>query len=182
MIGLGKEQLDANYERFKTFSELITGIKTIKSEGVKSFFVDRFEQGSVRFTLVHPRLAFTAAMPRYIIEIFSFGGVVLLTMFLVLSNRDFLQVVPTLAIFALAGYRLLPAVNTAYGSMTQVISSYPAIDSIYQDTHATIMAQELDEQPISFDDSIRLDQVSFRYHDESPTVVDSVSLTIPIRY
>lgn len=178
MAGLGKEQLDANRVRYKTFAELITGIKTIKSEGVKSFFVDRFEKGSDRFTLVHPKLAFIAAMPRYIIEIISFGGVVLLTLYLVITSNDFINIIPTLAIFALAGYRLLPAVNTAYGSMTQVISSFPAIEAIYQDIHAVADAPSPETKEIAFKESIRLDGLSFRYRPDAPLVVDDVTLSI----
>ena len=178
VAGLGKEQLDANRVRYKTFAELITGIKTIKSEGVKSFFVDRFEKGSDRFTLVHPKLAFIAAMPRYIIEIISFGGVVLLTLYLVITSNDFINIIPTLAIFALAGYRLLPAVNTAYGSMTQVISSFPAIEAIYQDIHAVADAPSPETKEIAFKESIRLDGLSFRYRPDAPLVVDDVTLSI----
>ena len=176
---LGRERLDSNYVRFKTFSELITGIKAIKTDGARTFFMNRFEGADKKFTEIHPKVHFTTVVPRFVVETLAFTAIIGYMLFLLTSGKDFADAIPMLSMFALAGYRLMPALNTAYISAAQMLSSYAAIDVIYDDIHQVIDLPEECEKAIEFTREIALEQVSFGYEEGQGLVIDGISLCIP---
>ena len=174
---LGHERLEADYVRFKTFVELITGIKTVKTDGAADHFIHRFEEASKRYSGIHPKVDFISSVPRYFVETLALGGVVGIILYLAASGRDVVESLPALTLFVLAGYRLMPALNGAYTSIARVLSSYPAIHSIYDDVCAARL-EPSDLEPLTFEREIRLDRVSFQYESSGPPVVDELTLSI----
>lgn len=177
LTNLGRERLATNLLRYATFVDLMTGIRTIKSDGSLDFFQVRFENASKRFSAVHPKIQFAAAVPRYVVECFSFGGIVLATMFIVSSGTELQSVVSKFTLLALAGYRLLPAINGSYNSIVQVLSNYTAIESIYDDLCAAASRPGNTEETLTFENIISLRNVGFRYQG-SQDGVSNVSLEI----
>ena len=89
----------------------------------------------------------------------AFGAIVGFTLYLAASGKDFAEVLPSLSLFALAGYRLMPSLNLAYTSIAQMLANFPAIDHIYQDIQAIEKAPVTEEKSISFDREITLKAV-----------------------
>lgn len=174
---LGRDRLDADYIRFKTFVELITGIKAVKTDGAEDHFIHRFEKASQRYSEIHPKVDFISSVPRYIVETIALAGVVGIVLYLATSDGNVIDALPTLTLFVLAGYRLMPALNGAYTSIARVLSSYPAIESIYDDVHASRVKPHT-RSPLPFVNAIQLQQVSFRYDPSEPPVVDGVTLSV----
>lgn len=180
LTDLGRQRLAANSQRYVTFSDLMLGIKAVKSDGASDFFVGRFEKPSARFSQLQPLIHLSMTLPRYIVETVAFGAII--GVVLVLSDDDqiFVQTLPTVTLFALAGYRLMPAVNTAYVSMAQILSSYPAIENIHRDIHAAPPALSAEQQASpTFSRSIELRDIGFRYTAADRPVLQALSLTIP---
>ena len=191
---LGRRRLAANSARYITFVDLIGGIKAIKSTGTGEHFVARFETPSATFSRIQPKIHFSTVAPRYVVETLAFGAVVAVVLWLTRQGGDFTDVLPMLTLFSLAGYRLMPAANTAYVSAAQLASSYPAIDHIHRDVNldregvghdragggsdADGGEREADE-PLAFEREIVLDGISFAYADDEEPVLDAVSLRIP---
>ena len=192
---LGKERLLANSNRYITFVDLITGIKAIKSSNAQEYFINRFEKPSLKFSETQPKIHFSTMAPRYLVEAIGFGSVVGVVLFSAQSDVMFVNMLPTLTLFALAGYRLMPAANTVYMSIAHMLSSHQAINSIYADIHTEnqadsihpkkakpAIAEPIAAQQIShFSQHITLQNLSFTYFDENSPVVDAINLTIPKR-
>ncbi|MBX2882802.1 MAG: ABC transporter ATP-binding protein/permease [Granulosicoccus sp.] len=142
LTDLGRERLLANSRRFITFSDLIVGIKAIKSAEADEYFVNRFEKPSRVFSQVQPKIYVSAATPRYVLESVAFGAVVAVIMYLSNRSTDLVSVIPTLTLFTLAGYRLMPAAQQGYQAMVQLLSNYPAIDNIYFDVQSQVSGKE----------------------------------------
>lgn len=177
LTDLGRERLAMNLLRYKTFVDLMTGIRTIKSDGSLDFFENRFEVASKRFAEIHPKVQFAAAVPRYAVEAVAFGSIILVTLFLVSSGGNFQKALPKLTLFALAGYRLLPTINGCYNSLVQVISNYTAIESIYDDLLGSDANRPDSKIPLQFENAIQLKNISFRYK-ETNDGIDNVSIKI----
>lgn len=179
---LGQRRLSALRERFVTFTEALRGIKTIRVEGASSSFLDRFEKASLEFSRIHPRYQLFNLIPRYTIELIAFGSIIGIVIYMLIYNIDLLAAIPMLSLFAVASYKLLPALNTAFGAAAQISHNLPVIDELYQDLlprdgmEATAAASE---SPMTFRNEIILHNVGFEYESGDGPVLQNINLTIP---
>ena len=177
---LGRERVQANSDRYVTFSDLMNGMKTVKSDGAVEFFVNRFAQPSARFSETQPSIHLSTVAPRYIVETVAFGAIVILILSFSGDEATFAVVLPTLTMFALAGYRLMPALNFAYVSLAQVTSSYPAIHNIYRDLQAAPKDPVRAAPPIEFKQAIRTKHLQFAYPQSERAVLSDINVEIGI--
>ena len=94
---------------------------------------------------------------------------------------DLLSIVPTLAVFAVAAFRLLPSVGKINGLLADYNFYRPRVDFIYEDMHGVQEITECnksDDKIISFNESIELSDVSFAYAGTDKYILDKVSLSI----
>lgn len=178
LTGLGGKSIQARSARYRTFVELISGIKTIKSNGVKKFFLDRFETPSYQYSTIQPLLQTTYTFPRYLVDSLAFGGVIFIVLYLAGTETGFVDALPMLTLFTLAGYRLIPAMHGAYVAFAQMLNSYPAIDAIYNDIQSVSGRSASDNESIQFEKNIKLSSVLFAYPEVALPAVDGVSMEI----
>lgn len=178
LISLGKESLQVTSDRYRTFVDIVNGIKAIKSTGSKVFFVERFEKPSHRHSKIRPLVQITYSIPRNLVETIAFGTVLFIVLWLANSEDGFVDAIPALTLFTLAGYRLIPAMHSAYTSLAQILHSYPAISTIYNDTQIKGDLPEHNSDLIKFDDSITLRSLCFSYPGADTPTIDDVSFNI----
>jgi ABC-type multidrug transport system fused ATPase/permease subunit len=181
---LGRERIAADNVRFRTFSEALTGIKAIRTEGAGNYFLDRFEAASKRFTGVQPKIQLVSLIPRYIIEILAFGGILAIVLYLLVTGGEIVSAIPMLSLFALAAYRMLPALHEAFLAGAQVSQNLPAIDEVYEDMAGEAVIETiLEPEPARMDmrDRISLRSVSFQYSAGQLPVVSDIDIEIPRR-
>ena len=53
-------------------------------------------------------------LPRFILEAVAFGGMLLVVLYLMAQGSDITNVIPVIALYAFAGYRLMPALQHIY--------------------------------------------------------------------
>lgn len=179
LLRLGEDRLEANYDRYRAFVEFIHGIKTIRSCNASEFFAKRFEEASERFSVINPKVHTTTQAPKYFVDTVVFGAILVLVLSMTDAQQTLSTSLPLITLFAVAGYRLLPAVNGVYAALAQFRGSLPAIDAIYGDIHAATKTENATDSKLVFDNEIRLDAISFHYETSGSDVVDQVSLRIP---
>lgn len=130
---LGQERIDADDVRYASFVDAVTGMKSIRTANASEFFVSRFDSASWRYSRLFPRLDLLTRLPQHLMEILAFGGILLVVLTLVGSGRDLVEFAPTLSMFALATYRLMPALHTIFDSAARLSSSLPVIRAVAQD-------------------------------------------------
>lgn len=115
--------------------------------------------------------------PRLFLETVGFSMVVGLLVFLLYKQQsDILYILPTLSLFVLSLYRLLPSVNRIILGYNALMYYHKSIDVIYDEIQT---AQEyLSNQPIAFNKQITLSNIYFAYQGKSKNVLNNVSLTI----
>ena len=179
---LGRERIAADNVRFRTFSEALTGIKAIRTEGAGNYFLDRFEAASKRFTDVQPKIQLVSLIPRYIIEILAFGGILAIVLYLLVTGGEIVSAIPMLSLFALAAYRMLPALHEAFLAGAQVSQNLPAIDEVYGDMAGeAVLESILDVSPTRLElrRAISLESVSYQYGSGQVPVVTDIDVEIP---
>jgi ATP-binding cassette, subfamily B, bacterial PglK len=178
---LGRDRYTSGRMRFKTASEALQGIKAVKVGGRERYFLAKFEAASAEFSALQPRFQTLSRTPRYVLETLAFGGIVVIVLVLLRAERTLADVIPVLSLYALAGYRMLPAMQEMFSSITQVRFHAPVVDTIYdQFTRHTVSAPlpEADVPPLPLRREIELRGLRFRYQGADALTLDGIDLTI----
>ncbi len=97
-----------------------------------------------------------------------------------LATDNITSVIPIIALYAFAGYRLMPAIQKIFTNITSLRVSGPAIIFVYNDLNTLNL--EIDEKPSKkffFNESIKLKNIFYKYPQSSRTVLKNINLTIP---
>ena len=91
------------------------------------------------------------------------------------------QILPTVALYAFAGYRLLPAMQALYSNLTSLRFSETIINELYKEIESLEnVDKKKDKEDVSFLDKITLNNVSFNYPGTDRSILSNLSLTIPV--
>jgi ABC-type multidrug transport system fused ATPase/permease subunit len=181
--GLGETRVGEAAKRFHAAEEILQNIKTTKVFGKEKFFLQKFSQASHKFTEAKSKTPLYMHSPKAMIETITFGGVVAIILFL--DSRGGLKVyLPTLSLFALAGYRLLPALQQVYYSITDIKFHLPGLNSLHADIMELpfeLVKENKEEQPpadISFHSGIYLRNIEFSYPSAEEPLFQNLDLSI----
>lgn len=178
---LGETRAQANQERFTTLSEAFGAIKEVKAGGLEQVYIRRFASQAEIYAKGHAAAHIIGQLPRYALEMIAFGGMMLVSLYLMSKNNNFAAALPIIGVYAFAGYRLMPALQQIYSAFTQLRFVGTSLDMLYNDL-ATLNLNST--KNISFDclplvQSIRLERVGYEYRDALRPALSQVTLEIP---
>lgn len=179
----GRARAAANRARFKIVNEAFGGIKEIKLRGLERYYLDYFDEPSKVFARTQSSNAIISQVPKHVIEAIAFGIVIAITVYLLATRGEMGYVLPVLGAYALAGYRLMPALQSVYTGVVTLRFGMGALESLVEDLeNESSMPTQAGEElaPLEFNHSIKLENVSFTYPGtERPALLD-LSLDIPV--
>ena len=130
----GQAISEMNEKRFRLKNEGFGGIKDILLIGRGNDLIKRFNQTGDTLANSQGGNAALAHAPRYFVELVAFGSMILLVLYLVGTHNGNLGIIlPVLSIYALAGFKLLPALQQIYASAAMIKGSISAFESIQDD-------------------------------------------------
>jgi ABC-type multidrug transport system fused ATPase/permease subunit len=178
---IGKERLKANQKRFTIVSEAFGAAKELKVGSLEKAFLDRFSNPA-KILARHSAIAGAISqLPRYALEMIAFGGMLLLILYLMVQKAIFVNILPLIALYAFAGYRLLPAFQQIYGSITQLKFVSPSLDAIHNDIkNLAPKISQKDKKNIPLNNAIELKNLHYQYPNTSRTTVKDININIPI--
>jgi ABC-type multidrug transport system fused ATPase/permease subunit len=177
---IGAERVIANQSRFSAVNEAFSASKEIKVGGLERFYVSRFSGPALKFAELQAIAQSISQLPRYLIEVVAFGGMLIVILYLMSQKGTLTQVLPLLGVYAFAGYRLIPAFQQIYSSLTNLRVIGPALDKL----HAELTSIETKKPASSFGQvafkrDITLSQINYCYPNTSSMVLENFNLTIP---
>ena len=184
----GRRLSDVSTQRFRLMNEGFGGIKDVLLLDRKYDFIDRFtEEGGLQARAQGTNNTISL-VPRFFVELLAFGAMISLVLVLIKSYDGNLgQVLPVLAIYALACFKLLPALQQIYSSITQIKGNSAAFEAVKEDLQQSKITQnKLNEKTISpklkFEQQIKLDNITFAYPNKEDYALNNVSISIPINH
>jgi len=179
---IGKERYKNNQLRFAAISEAFGAAKEIKVGGLEQAYIKRFEHPSKIYAKHEISSQMIRQLPRYALEAIAFGGMLLVILYLMKrSGGEFVLVIPVLTVYALAGYRFIPALQNIYASVTQLRYAEPAINEVYNDIKS-LGSFNIEENKtiLQFSKNITLNHIYFQYPESSKTALKDVHINIPV--
>ena len=177
---IGAERLNANQDRFTTLNEAFGGVKEIKLSGLERTYIQRFSKSAEIYALNQAAAQVVSQVPRFALEAIAFGGLLLLMLYLTYwQGVGFASVLPVISLYAFAGYRLMPALQHIYSSLSQISFTTPALESL----HLELLNLEHSKttslpSAMALYQNIELDGIVYRYPNASEPALKGVSLSI----
>lgn len=176
---MGKSRLAANKSRFEIAAEAFGGIKEIKLLGRETDVLRRFKRPSAEFASATAKNAVVAQLPRFALEAIAFGGIVLMVLYLLGTEQRFDTILPTLGLYAFAGYRLMPSLQQVFQGLTSIRFNSAALDHLLEDLPATLPRRSAKVEPaLPFRHSIRFRNVTFGYPTAKEVLFRNLNLEI----
>ncbi|WP_440633353.1 ABC transporter ATP-binding protein [Candidatus Pelagibacter sp. HIMB1485] len=178
----GDQRLKANELRFISVSEAFGAAKEIKIGGLEKIYLKRFSDPAHIFARAITKASIFAEFPRFVFEIIAFGGILLVTLYLMTQTGNFSDVLPILSLFVFAGYRLMPALQKIYASIATLTYIGPSLDKLYADIKTLKKTDQHQYQnTLSINKSITLKNIHFNYPNTTRTALKNINISIPVK-
>lgn len=164
---IGQEFTQANKERYQTCQEALAGIKDVIINNAKQGYIDQFEQSSRVFARHIATRDTLGQVPLNIIETVGYGCLIGLAMILAVSGKDVSHIFPVLGLYGFAAYRMLPAAQNIYRSISQIKFSEQVLSVLQPEfaleIHEYRNIEKTNSHDLKFEYLIQLENISFVY-------------------
>ena len=181
---IGIKSTAVNFLKYKTINEAMSGMKDIKLRNLENAFIKRFQEPSKNSALYTAQGLVIAMLPRYFLELIAFGGVIFAVIYLISIDYPTDTIIPILSVYALAGYRLLPAMQNIYSAVSMIRYNQKALEIISLELSAIpAFENQLSSEPpqqenMQFQNYISLDDVSYFYPETHVPILENMNLKI----
>jgi len=180
LLRVGEARFSSNADRFRVAQETLASAKEIKVLGLEKGALQRFRDPSLIYAQSQITDRILGMIPRHLLEGIAFGGMiaVLLTL-LALEDDNLAAVLPVAGVYALAGARMMPAMQLVYRGVTQIRFNLPTLAAVHAEVKAAegqIPPPPVD--PLRLHERLELRDVVYAYPDAGRTALTGISLSI----
>jgi len=181
LFELGRLSSESMLNRFKTINEAFLGVKDIKLRGIENKFINRYNKSAKRQAHYYVYQHVVSTIPRYVLDSLAFGGVVLVMLFLVNQGNSSQNIIPIVALYAVAGYRLIPALQNIYSSIVTLKFNTPALKILTDDLRSDDFHnkyEKVDLPLLKFREGLNLKSVSYKFSNTDQYAINNISINI----
>ena len=179
---MGTERLKNNELRFTAVSEAFGAAKEIKISGLEESYTKRFSNAAYIFASHQSYALSIEQVPRYILEAIAFGGIMLLILYLMSQTGNFNTALPIISVYVFAGYRLMPALQSIYRSVTLLTYVGPSVEALvknFKGLKKVELTKNKDFLPLN--KKITLRNIHFSYPNTSRKALKDINVIIPAK-
>ena len=182
---IGVEKVAANRQRFQSAQEVLGGIKDVKMFGLESEYLRVYRSPARKYAHTRANSLIIGQLPRYLLEGIAFGGILVVVMvYLGKPAADGATIFPMIGLYALAGYRLMPALQKLYQALTKLRFGKHALDKLHQHLTDTSESQPLlpgtgQGRRLHLQREIVLQEVTYTYPQADKATLQGFNLTVP---
>lgn len=182
----GKLISKVSKERFTLMNEGFGAIKDVQLLGREDSFIHKFRESGKVFAGAYGSSNGLYNMPRYLMEFVIYSGMVgLILILLKLYEGELSAILPVLAVFGLAAFKLLPSFQQIYSGVAQVKSNVSAFDSVKKDLararSAAAAASAGRADDLLLTGHVELRSVGFQYPNKPTAALNDISLAFPLK-
>lgn len=179
---MGHQSRDHQTEMNKWMLQAIEGLKEIKVRDYEDFFSRQYEASYYLYAESQRKYSLLGILPRPVLEMFCVTGLLTVIVIRLAMGVNLDDFIPTLSVFAIAAFRMLPSFNRITTNMNIVMFYRTSVSRIYQDlkqAEKNTAEEALKKEMITFQTDIKIENVTFAYPHTQYPVLKDVSLNIP---
>lgn len=181
---MGKENQKLSSYIIEYERQAFAGIKEIKVRNKEKPFIDRYANTYEKSAEIEKLYSLLSILPKYLIETICIGGIMAYLAVVIITGGNLAAIVPQLAVFVVAAFKLLPSINALYTNFSTMLYHKASIDAIYHDikeveNNNVDFSREIEKETFGmFRNKVILQDVTFTYVNRNRKVLDKVSLEI----
>jgi ATP-binding cassette, subfamily B, bacterial PglK len=163
----------------KALQEGLGGIRNVLLDESQSFFCKLYRSADLPLRRAYGSNFFINNSPRFLMEAVGMIIIVVLAYIMTIEN-DSAMVIPTLGALALGAQRLLPVLQQAYGSYSNIKGAKASFKDVLN-LLSQNLPQYLSEPTVkvsSYEDCIHIKDLSFKYPSNDSWVLKDISINI----
>ncbi|WP_321777733.1 ABC transporter ATP-binding protein [Sulfurimonas sp.] len=160
---------------YRILGKAFGNFKFTKLRGNEATILREFSNKSEGFSKTNVLNSTLQVMPRIILEVIGFGMLISIVMYVLVTTKDATQIIPIVSIYALALYRMLPALTKILNSYNQMMYLSTALDIVYDDLVVPVDTEG--NTQLNFNEKIEARNICFSYDDEND-ILKNLNLTI----
>jgi len=185
MAWVGTQMTRLMSERMRYYNEALGGVKELSVLGRERLYINKFLAVSEDIVKYKVYSTTVMSLPRYLIEVISFGGIVAIIIYLVAIQGDTKTALPMISLYGLAGYRLMPALQSIFRSVATLKHDIVAVDLFYADFQVKtddivnpIIRKNYSNKIFFLNKSLQLNNINYRYPGGAKKAVNQITLNI----
>lgn len=174
----GEQSVESSARASAQAYEMFAAAKELLLRGGAGFFIAAISSTLDRYFKADAIARVAPTVPKYVIELAAFSSLLSVPIYLSWTGQEYRDFLPIMALFAYAGYRVLPCVQQVYASYS-ILKFYDKLAARFAEVLAD-GRQDLDSSraTISSFGSFQLSDVSYLYPGKSASALSAVNLTI----
>ena len=183
VYNVGMTRLDSSQIKHKMINEVFYGIKDVKVNRLESFYHNLFSNAAEKYALSNAKTLILSQLPRFLIESIFFGGIIFVSLVYVRDPENLFEILPSLAVIAFAGYKLLPALQLIYANFIAMRSVIPSLDLICYEFEnlPEIKKSKIENLNIEIEKDITIQNLSYTYPFSMTKIIKKLDMKIPAR-
>jgi ABC-type multidrug transport system fused ATPase/permease subunit len=177
---IGTERLKTNGIRYKVTSEAFSLIKDLKVLGKEDHYTSLFSEATRKFVDKEVMIQSISSLPRYGIEMVTFVGIIVTLLLSLSSETAIVEILPLLSLYAFSVYRLMPALQVIFSSITLFKASAPVLDSLclkFAEISPRVVEDSSDKR-LCLEGEILMSNVDFSYANNSKKALSGLDMRI----
>ncbi len=184
----GKNFRNSYEEKRKYGIQAIHGIKEITVLNRRQYFLDKFRDEGEKVAKSNLVYGFISSCPDRIIEGVCVSGFIAIVCFRIISGVDTSTFIPALGLFAMGAFKILPSIAKLTNRITTIVFYQPGLHNCYENitsirkaeknTQKEVIKVNDDYNELHFQESVLIQNVTWKYINSEINVLDNVSLSI----
>lgn len=178
---LGKRRIGLTEDKYRIITESVKIIKSVKMLHAEKVFVDKYSQVCGEYARLRTYSDTASIAPRYVVELIAVIAMVVAVAVLSRQHDNPSDMVPMMAIYLFAGYRMLPHLQQIFNALANIRFSSHCLDTVYDEfirytgTQESISAASVPKKLLR---TLDIQDVSFSY-EGGTTILHHLQITIP---
>jgi ATP-binding cassette subfamily C protein len=179
-VKIGAEQRRYSGEMMKWAIQGLGSIKETKVMNKEGYFLRMFEAQMTGFVRSSATYSVIRELPKLFIELTGVVVMLVITVILVYKEQDHAVVLPTLSLFAVSTFRMLPALNRITAALSSIQFFRVMLHGLCEDLRASRAADTEGAPPVvaPFERVIALEDVHFKYPGGADEVLKGMSFEV----
>ena len=178
MSSAGEDILSATGSALHLANDLYGSSREVLIRGDISYFVAKLRAQLKRYSKADEVSRILPMVTKYLIELMAFSMLLALPIYRSWAGLDYKDLLPFIALFAYAGYRLLPNLQQIYSSLSILKFNSGALEFLESSLAAGKRRTDQSGKGLSVQSQISLDEICYRHILSGVDAISQISFTI----
>ena len=175
---IGERRMEVNSQRHRAVHDALNAMKEARLFARGANFRQAFSSKARLYSRYRISERLVAELPKYGTETLALMAIGLVLIYLVWRGAESQHVVPMVSLYAMATWRLVPALQTVYRNTVRVRFHAPVLDLIGRELEGE-RPEEAGGKPLPLAERVCANGITFAYPGSRERALDNVTVDIP---